>query len=459
MLEDSNDKNIDLGKRIDALEKIPLKSSIILAISLASFFTYYDISNYAYIAPVLKTNWNVGDAEIAYGASMTILGYVIGAFGITVVADLYGRKPAFIFSIVILCIGSILVSLAADMVQMYIFRLLTGIGIGAEIAIVGAYIGEISPKSKRGKYTSIIIILGWIGITSSGPISLLLIGHKHALMNIDGWRIIMGIPGVIALISLLFSARMPESPRWLLSKGKFKETNLVLVSLGIRPLEKEGEGKEEGMEKTSFNKEKFSLLLRLFKNKQLLFRILFLTAIWFLVLVPIYASLLLVVAYTNHGYSISQSISINVIGSIGFVAGGVVSILLADKIERKHQVAIASSIMGIAFILRGLLINDYIGLVVASFIAFGSNAWLISSLLVYTSENFPTKIRSSSSGIVEGTSRAFATVGPILFILLEPFGFLNTMIVIAAFSLIAAFLIASHGRHTLDRSLEELNKE
>jgi putative MFS transporter len=141
------------------------------------------------------------------------------------------------------------------------------------------------------------------------------------------------------------------------------------------------------------------------------------------------------------------------------VAGGVVSILLADKIERKHQVAIASSIMGIAFVLRGLLINDYIGLVVASFIAFGSNAWLISSLLAYTSENFPTKIRSSSSGIVEGTSRAFATVGPILFILLEPFGFLNTMIIIAAFSLIAAFLIASHGRHTLDRSLEELNKE
>ncbi|HVD08590.1 MAG TPA: MFS transporter, partial [Nitrososphaeraceae archaeon] len=257
MLEDSNDKNIDLGKRIDALEKIPLKASIILAISLASFFTYYDISNYAYIAPVLKANWNVGDAEIAYGASMTILGYVIGAFGITVVADLYGRKPAFIFSILMLCIGSILVSLAADMVQMYIFRLLTGIGIGAEIAIVGAYIGEISPKSKRGKYTSIIIILGWIGITSTGPISLLLIGHKFPLMNIDGWRIIMGIPGVIALISLLFSVRMPESPRWLLSKGKFKETNLVLVSLGIRSLEKEGEGKEEGMEKTSFNKEKF----------------------------------------------------------------------------------------------------------------------------------------------------------------------------------------------------------
>ena len=89
--------------------------------------------------------------------------------------------------------------------------------------------------------------------------------------------------------------------------------------------------------------------------------------------------------------------------------------------------------MGIAFILRGLLINDYIGLVVASFIAFGSNAWLISSLLVYTSENFPTKIRSSSSGIVEGTSRAFATVGPILFILFEPFGFLNTMVAIADF--------------------------
>ena len=177
MTKFNNDDNLidELGSRIDALQKIPLKTSVIIAISLASFFTYYDITNYSYISPILKTNWRIGDAEIAYGASMTILGYVIGAICITVFADTNGRKPAFILSILLLGSGSILAASSQDMTQMALFRLLTGIGIGAEIAIVSSYIGEMSPKSKRGKYTSIIILIGWAGLTSSGPISFLLI--------------------------------------------------------------------------------------------------------------------------------------------------------------------------------------------------------------------------------------------------------------------------------------------
>ena len=110
MTKFNNDDTLidELGSRIDALQKIRLKTSVIIAISLASFFTYYDITNYSYISPILKTTWNIGDTEIAYGASMTIFGYVIGAICITVFADTHGRKPAFILSILLLALGSIL---------------------------------------------------------------------------------------------------------------------------------------------------------------------------------------------------------------------------------------------------------------------------------------------------------------------------------------------------------------
>ena len=76
----------ELGTRIDALKRIPLKTSIVVAISLSIFFTYYDISNYAYISPVLKTTWKVGDAQITYGGTMFVLGYVIGAFCIAIIS-------------------------------------------------------------------------------------------------------------------------------------------------------------------------------------------------------------------------------------------------------------------------------------------------------------------------------------------------------------------------------------
>lgn len=90
--DDTESLLFQLGTRIDSLEKIPMSAGVLVAISLASFFTYYDFSNYAYISPMLKESWNVQDSEIALGASLTVLGYVIGAVLITIYADLYGRK-------------------------------------------------------------------------------------------------------------------------------------------------------------------------------------------------------------------------------------------------------------------------------------------------------------------------------------------------------------------------------
>ena len=447
-LKSNDDKIGELAARIDSLQKLPVKTTVIIAISLASFFAYYDITNYSYISPILKTTWSIGDAEIAYGASMTIFGYVIGAICITVFADSYGRKPALILSIVLLGVGSALAASSQDITQMAIFRLLTGIGIGAEIAIVATYIGEMSPKAKRGKYTSMVILIGWLGLTSSGPISFLLIQQGHVI-GIESWRIVLAIAGAVALISLPFRIQMPESFRWLLANGKIDQINSVLVPLGITAI-KVGDKAVYPLKKFSFG---------IFKNRLVMLRILFLVAVWFLVLIPVYASLLLVVEYVNQGYSLNESISINTLSSIGFVAGGLLSLLLAEKLERKHQIAIASSIMSMAFILRGILIDNYNGLVAAGFIAFASNAWLISSLLAYTSESFPTKIRSFASGIVEGISRGFAALGPIFFVLLQPYGFLNLMTAISLFSLIAVIMIILFGLHTRGKSLEEISKE
>src|SRR5689334_14203410 len=124
----------ELAEKIDRLSKIPLRISIMMAISLASFFTYYDVTNYAYISPVLKGAWHVTDADIAAGASLTVVGYVAGAIGITLLADLKGRKTAFIISVLVLGIGSILAASAQNMGHLVAFRFITGAGIGSEMA-------------------------------------------------------------------------------------------------------------------------------------------------------------------------------------------------------------------------------------------------------------------------------------------------------------------------------------
>lgn len=481
--DDTESLLFQLGTRIDSLEKIPMSAGVLLAISLASFFTYYDFSNYAYISPMLKESWNVQDSEIALGASLTVLGYVIGAVLITIYADLYGRKPALVISVLLLAGGSILTASAQDMTQMVIFRLITGIGIGSEIAIVTTYIGEISPKSKRGRYTSLIVFFGWTGIALSGPISFAIFqGEINSFVQIDGWRIILAIAVIPALFALILRMNMPESLRWLISKGKMEEANRLLIKLGLDPITRQGvvnhpemenatnkvsdvtkEFKQEdkkGLKSSSHgaNKDLSILFRNIVTNRKIVFsRISILSAIWSLALIPIYASLLLVVEYTNQGYEIGESISVNMIATSGFVAGGICSLIIADRIERKYQIALSCALMGMAFILRGIFIQDYLGLVISSFMAFGANAWLISNLLTYTAENFPTEIRSTCSGIVEGAGRLIATVGPFVFIMLVTFGFFNLMVGLAAFSFVAAIVVLLLGRNTLNLSLEKLN--
>ncbi len=481
--DDTDSLLLQLGTRIDSLEKIPLSTGVLLAVSLASFFTYYDFSNYAYVSPMLKESWNVQDSEIAIGASLTILGYVIGAVLITIYADLYGRKPALIISVVILGAGSILSASAQDMTQMVIFRLITGIGIGSEIAIVATYIGEISPKSKRGRYTSLVVLFGWTGIALSGPISFALFESEiNNVVQIEGWRIILAIAVLPALIALILRIGMPESLRWLISKGKIKEANRLLIKLGLDPITRreavdhsemenssnqvsdvtkefeQGDKKRLKSSRLEVNKNLTLLFRNIVTNRRLVFsRISILSAIWSLALIPIYASLLLVVEYTNQGYEIAESISINMIASSGFVAGGLCSLIIADRIERKYQIAFSCAIMGMAFILRGVFIHEYVGLVISSFIAFGANAWMISNLLTYTAENFPTEIRSTCSGIVEGAGRLIATIGPFVFIMLVTFGFFNLMVGLSSFSFVAAIVVLLLGRNTLNLSLEKLN--
>jgi putative MFS transporter len=451
---DDRKESMELGSKLDNFGKVPLKLSILMGLALTGFFVYYDTSIYAYISPVLKTIWHIGDSEVANGASMSVLGIVIGMICITIFADYYGRKSALLLSVAFLSVGSLLAAISVNMNEMIFFRLLIGIGVGSEVVMVAVYIGEISPKIKRGRYTSILLIFGVVGVVTSGPVSFFLIQQNHlsliAINNVQGWRIVMAIPGIVGFVLIPFRAFMPESPRWQLTKGKIKEANKLLLSLGIQPL------KVDKQQLTVIRK--IRLFYSLLDNRLLALRIFLFIGIWSMSLVPIFASLLLVVLYVNQGYSISQAITITTIGTFGLLVGAVLSVLLADRVERKFQVAVAAFIMGISFVLRGVLIHDYNALTYTSFLGFAANFWLFTSLSVYVSESFPTRIRATISGFIQGVANAIAITGPIVIVALQRVGFINSMVYMSLFFFAVFILTVLFGHPTVGRSLEELNE-
>jgi putative MFS transporter len=269
-------------------------------------------------------------------------------------------------------------------------------------------------------------------------------------MGIEGWRTIMAIPGVVALLLIPLRYGMSESPRWMLSKGRVEETNMLLSKLDLSPIQNQDNdsAKIAGRRRS---------IVHAFKNKKISSRMSLFIGVWFLILATGAASNLLVVEYVNQGYTATQSVAITTISGIGYVTGACLSISIADKFERKYQFVIAALLMGFSFILRGLLIHDYVVLSIAGFIGFAANAWVLASLFTYTAENFPTRIRSIASGAAEGLGSALATIGPIIFVLLRPFGFLNVMIGLAAFLFAAAAVIIMFGNRSVGISLEKLS--
>lgn len=153
--------------------------------------------------------------------------------------DRYGRKSMLIFDAFLYSVGAILSAVTVDLAMLLISRTLIGIAVGADSAIATAYIAEWAPKKRRG---GLSILQQWmitVGIMGAYIIGLaVLYGIPGQAYNLD-WRLMLGIAAVPALIGLGFRFIMPESPRWLVLKGKYDKAVASLKRLGVDTNEEE----------------------------------------------------------------------------------------------------------------------------------------------------------------------------------------------------------------------------
>ncbi|MCA4133896.1 MFS transporter [Arthrobacter sp. M4] len=133
-------------------------------------------------------------------------------------ADKIGRKPMFIVDLAIFLLGSAAQFFVADAWQLFLIRLLMGMAIGADYAIGWPLLVEFSPARLRGKLMAFQEVAWYVGYLGSYALGYFLSTSIHA-----DWRIILGMSTVPSLIVFLLRLGTPESPRWLVSKGRIDE--------------------------------------------------------------------------------------------------------------------------------------------------------------------------------------------------------------------------------------------
>ena len=201
-----------------------------LLATLGGFLFGYDTSN---IGSALNfVPYNLHGLALGYLVSGASLGAAAGAILAGPTSDHFGRKALLIVDAGIYAVGAILSAVTPDAAVLLIARTLIGLAIGADSAIATAYIAEYAPKNRRG---SLAMLQQWmitVGILISYIVALVIFSAFPGSAATVGWRLVLGLGAVPALIGLALRTQMPESPRWLLRHGRYEDVQKAMAALG-----------------------------------------------------------------------------------------------------------------------------------------------------------------------------------------------------------------------------------
>ncbi|MFF3749125.1 MFS transporter [Streptomyces sp. NPDC002018] len=174
-------------------------------------------------------------------AALYVAGACVGALFFGRLTDRYGRKKLFMVTLAVYLGATAMTALSFDAWWFFLFRFLTGFGIGGEYAAINSAIDELIPSKYRGRVDLIINGSYWLGAIGGSLLSVLLL--NTAILPKDlGWRVAFALGVVLGLVILLVRRHVPESPRWQLIHGYSAEAEKLVDSVE-ESIEKEKHGK------------------------------------------------------------------------------------------------------------------------------------------------------------------------------------------------------------------------
>jgi MFS transporter, SP family, arabinose:H+ symporter len=225
-------KNRTILTKLDEQVPTAFYWQLTLLATLGGFLFGYDTSN---IGSALNfVPYHLHGLAQGYLVSGASLGAAAGAILGGPASDRFGRKALLIADAGIYAVGAILSAVTWNVAVLLIARTLIGLAIGADSAIATAYIAEYAPKNRRGSLTMLQQWMITVGILVSYIVALIIFAAWPASAASSGWRLVLGLGAVPALIGLVMRSRMPESPRWLLRHGRYDKVRDAMATLGVR---------------------------------------------------------------------------------------------------------------------------------------------------------------------------------------------------------------------------------
>lgn len=458
----------DIAARLDRLPSSRTVWTIVVLISFGCVFEFYDLFFTAYVAPGMIDEGLFTPESLGVFADLSIIkvagfgtfvfstfaGLWFGVLAFGQAADRFGRKAVFTASLVWYCLCTAMLAFQHSGFWLNIWRLIAGVGFGVQLVTVDTYIAELVPRHLRGRAFSVNQFISFCVVPVVALLAWLLVPHKP--FGFDGWRWVVMLGSVGALIVWALRAGIPESPRWLASRGRLDEADAILGALEIKvaaeirsnlpmPLLKGVEPQRSARLADIFaaRYRGRTLMLSVFNAAQ---------AIGFYGFNS-WIPTLLIARGINITHGLEYAFIIALAQPLGPLLGG----FFADRIERKHQ--IIAGLSGMAVMMAAFAVAAIPAVLIAIGIAFTLSANVMSyAYHGYQAELFPTRIRSRAVGFVYSWSRiAAALSGLIVGSLLHGGGVPAVALFIGGAMIVGIAVIGIFGPCTNGLGLEELS--
>lgn len=376
-------------------------------------FDAMDVGLLSFIMAALTSEWGLTNIEKGWLGTINLVGMAIGATLGGLLADRYGRKPVFIYTLLIFGLATAGSAFSTGLIIMVIFRFIIGLGIGAELPVASTLVNEHAPENVRGR-TVVLLEMFWaFGWIIAAALAYFVIPQFEY-----GWRIALLVGGIPAIYGALIRKNVPESPSFLEAKRN-KELN-KRPKFTVADLF------------TKYSKETITLW-----------------TLWFAIAFSYYGMFLwLPSVVAENGVSINKTFGYVLIMTLAQIPGYLLAAYLVEKWGRKPVLitfllgtAVSAYLFGASDTITDIMIWGSL----LNF--FNLGAW--GGLYAYTPENYPSEIRGSGAGAAAGFGRVGSIIAPIMVGVLK--GYTTNQYIFLIFTItiiISVIVLAIVGKET-----------
>lgn len=448
-------REVTLEDMVSRIERLPLSRYmwyIIVVVGFATFFDGFGLYTSTVTSLSVKSQFHLSTSPYVLYTTGVLIGNFIGDFIGGPLADRFGRRRFLWITVIIIAIGSLWTALSPVTWSLIASRVVTGIGIGADLIVAYAYLSEVTPSKVRGLVTGAMYIILVAGI----PVAILLGYFLIKIFPVLGWRYLYLIGAIIAVFALLVRLGLPESPRFYFtikqdfgraeSQIEFIE-NHVRKNLGGKLPDIVNVVVPEIPRRVSYKK----LFEPGYGKTTLLATLIAIFGLVGGLSISFFVPAILVA----RGFSIQKSLLYTAVGALGLLFGPVVVTVIRDTMERRNQMIIYAVLTAFFGIFLGVAPTSATILIAAFLFNVFNQSWA-AVYHMYLAEIFPTTVRSTGPGFADAWGRIGIVIASLFL-----FGLVTSLVLrltlIGVIILLGAVTLIVIGVKTSRKTLEDIS--